>query len=182
MLLCSNAGGKKWMDPMVLRDGAGEYISADKFMHLPPTWMLYTTDSAYNCMDANEKWMERFIIVSGACKEKPQLLFWDAHDSHMGGRMMDIARKGHVYIIFLRSNASIIDQPNDNGLNARYKSAYDKAYQEYRQSHSPPCKISRAQMNLIIAAAWKKVTEDPTTPEVIVRAFDKCGIYPFEAL
>jgi hypothetical protein len=63
-----------------------------------------------------------FAKNSGASIDNPQCFYIDEHNSHWDANAHDCFAQHNVYISFLKSNDSALDQPNDLGPNSSFKS------------------------------------------------------------
>jgi len=111
----------------------------------------------------------------------PKILFIDGHDSHFGFDALQYALNHGVYIIFLRSNASCLDQPNDNGHNCMFKHCYGIAVHEYQQKLGPLIKYSKSDCNAVLATAFANLLASKKYQPTIVNAFGNCGLFPLSA-
>jgi DDE superfamily endonuclease len=177
LLLCSCGDGSLAMPLMVIREGAPGSMTSDKMLNLPPDWLIATSQSAYNNQGFMTLWFKEFVKISGAGPGKWKFLLLDGHQSHTGGEFLRLASQKFVQVIFLRSNASIVDQPNDNGINARFKARYADAFANFRMSYPTPLPITPALMNKVLAAAWDATVTDVTSARVVTDAFVKTRVF-----
>ena len=89
-------------------------------------------------------------------------------------------KDNHVYVWFLPSNGSIFDQPCDNGPNSSYKACYD-AYKENWRNQFGNAKFTPFHMNGVLVAAWNDYTTSNKLASTIIRAFQRCGLFPFSS-
>lgn len=82
--------------------------------------------------------------------------------------------------MFLRSNNSDVDQPNDNGVNAHIKACYKKEYDAFfsmgTSGFGRSIELKPPHFNEIFKNTWAQVTMNPS---LVVRAFERTGIFPF---
>jgi hypothetical protein len=167
--------------PVVIRDSANEAtISQDMWKNLHPDFILWTTPSAYNTHEAFAKCLDHVGECMEVTPENPFFLTLDGHSSHFNATAIAKWEARGLFLIFLRSNASIVDQANDNGINAKLKRYYEIAYEAFRELHpAGVVPYTRTYMNEVLSAAWKLLIEDPTTRATIIGGFQITKTYPF---
>ena len=67
-------------------------------------------------------------------------------------------------------------EPNDNGPNAKVKSAYNACKEEWLEKHSQVVQFEPAFFNSVVAAAWRKAAS--SMQHAITEAFRITGIFP----
>ena len=158
----------------------GDELSEDGTLkNKMPTWVgIAQTPSGYAVEGAHAK------VAEHLCAQLPRnikghLLLMDAWEGHFSARAMEIFKENHVYIVFLRSQNSENDQPNDNGPNASLKSCFSREHAKWSGEV-----ISRATMplkpchfNEVFLRAWNKFT-DGTHEGAFQRGWEKCGLFP----
>jgi hypothetical protein len=109
---------------------------------------------------------------------RPQFVFLDGYDAHFSAVLSELKKNG-IYVFFLRSNNSINDQPNDNGINAMFEHAFNRAVAQLRLSR-PGLPMTPALVNQCLMEAWRycKCNGGPT----IVKSFgsEGTGICPVD--
>jgi hypothetical protein len=132
----TRADGTVKIPPLIIHQGGDDEKMPAQFSYgLPDDWMLHCTQSGYNDHDGFKAICAQFVKYSEAGAENPQYAFMDAHESHWDSAAIDYFAANHVHLMFLRSNASIQDQPNDNGPNEMLGSCYTRAVAEWRTRH-----------------------------------------------
>jgi hypothetical protein len=85
--LCMCANGTESVKPIVIHQAGGDKISANLVVGLSEGMTVSSSPSGYMTRKACMMWAEAFVKATGACKENPQFLFIDAHDSHFSGEL-----------------------------------------------------------------------------------------------
>ena len=88
------------------------------------------------------------------------------------------ARENYIFCIFLRANASITDQPNDNGFNAAFKAAYSNQFSLWSQQHRCSTPFTKTYQSEIISASYKQLKESLKFKDTIRNAFRKTCCFP----
>ena len=95
----------------------GANYTQDLHWNLPSDWLVHCTPSGYMDRDGWMKAMSLFSSTYGSSKMKPQVLFFDGHDSHFDDRATYIMQSHHIYPFILKAGDSTNNQPNDNRPN-----------------------------------------------------------------
>lgn len=105
---------------------------------------------------------------------RPQFVYLDGFDAHFSNVLAEM-EADQIYTFFLRSNNSINDQANDNGINAMFEAAFNRALGGLRR-RKPGAPITPPDCNKGLMEAWAycKTHGGPT----IVKAFRVCGVCP----
>ena len=162
----------------VVHEAKAATLSKNLTLNLHEDFLVFSSVSGYMERDIFYDWVKWLIAKVDARYGNAFFLYIDGHDSHWDGEMHQYANDRYLFIIFLRSNASITDQPNDNGLNAKFKAAYAREYMIWRQSHSTACPLTRPFVNEIITKAYLRMQADPTLKRCIIEGFKKTRIFP----
>ena len=134
--------------------------------------------AGYSTREIFNTWVKFFAEKVDATPENPFISTWDGHDSHWDADMLSWCYNHSLIVVFLRANASITDQPNDNGINAKFKAAYKTAYLNWRDKVGPSRPITRPAVNEMITAAYNILLADTTLRKCIVDAFMKTRLFP----
>jgi hypothetical protein len=97
------------------------------------------------------------VIQVGACQGNAFFLFVDGHETPT---YMHVKARDYIFCIFLRANASITDQSNDNGFNAAFKAAYSIQFSLWSQQHrcsTDGTSFTKTYQNEIISASYKQL-------------------------
>ena len=141
--------------------------------------MHWQNPPGYNDLKCFARYAEAFIKNVPGVGDMDHYLFMDAHGSHMNEDALQNLLDHRVIPMFLRSNNSDIDQPNDNGVNAHIKACYKKEYDAFfsmgMNGFGRSVEIKPPHFNEIFKKAWHQVTLNPA---LVVRAFERTGIFP----
>ena len=118
------------------------------------------------------------MIMVDSNKGNPFFLYLDGHDSHWDHKMHTKARENYIFVIFLRSNASITDQANDNGFNASFKGAYSRQYAMWTRTYGQATPFTKAFQNQVLTNAYLELKNSLRVKEMIKDAFMKTRCFP----
>ncbi|CAG4972554.1 unnamed protein product [Parnassius apollo] len=174
VLTTVNAVGIK-LNPLIVFKGSYVYDQ----------WMAdqneeYDFEVAY--ASSKRGWMETEIfynymvkvIIPSLGEEKPVLLIYDGHSTHVDERVVALAVENNITILKLPAHTSHLLQPLDLAVFKSFKSIWDKKLVEW-QRQNVGFKIRKKEFAEMFAQAWSQ-----TTPKVIQNGFMKGGIYPFD--
>jgi hypothetical protein len=116
--------------------------------------------------------MDGFVAQCG--NVRPLYITQDGFDGHFSLMNIWLMALG-IYIIWLRSQNSINDQPNDNAINAMIAAGYNERITLYR-AQAPGVALTCPVLNQLLSETWNhvKVIAGPS----VSRAFLKCGLFP----
>ena len=117
-----------------------------------------------------------FVKYAGVALGQNQpatLLLYDGHRSHINLTLTDWAKLNNVILFVLPPHTSHVTQPLDVGAFGPLKAMYNKECQLYLQ-HNPGVNVNKYQ----IAELTKKPYMRALSPENLISAFRKTGIYP----
>lgn len=83
---------------------------------------------------------------------RPQFVFQDGFDGHWS-KTCDELRADGIFCFFLRSQNSISDQPNDNGLNAMNHANVNNSLAKIKYTH-PNLPMTVPYFNQALADGW----------------------------
>ena len=83
------------------------------------------------------------------------VLFLDGHNSRWTYEGLSHLQKNNAIVICLPSLTSIIMQPNDNGVNAKFHEEMGAATKQWRAMHAG-MNIAKGDANWCIVKAWQK--------------------------
>lgn len=144
-----------------------------------PTWIgIAQTPSGYAVEGAHAK------VAEHLCAQLPRnikghLLLMDAWEGHFSAQAMQIFKENHVYIVFLRSQNSENDQPNDNGPNAALKACFNTEHAKWSGElvDRATMPLKPCHFNEIFLRAWNRFTNG-THDDAFQRGWEKCGLFP----
>ncbi|KYN05191.1 Chromobox protein like protein 1 [Cyphomyrmex costatus] len=118
--------------------------------------------------------MQHFIKFSHSTKDNPSLLIYDNHKSHLSLEIFELAKANGVHILTLPSHSTHRMQPLDVGLYSSFQKFYNAAIDSWMLSH--PGKIVSIHE---VAGFVGTSLPCAMTPNNIINAFRKTGIFPF---
>lgn len=152
----------------------------------PPEQEPSSSNTPEMCYAASvNEWMESDIFTNYFNKttflkfcdsvNKPILLIYDGHSTHIDERVIESAIKNNVTIIKLPPHSSHLLQTMDLAVFKILKSSWDEKLTRY-QRHQQGVKMPKWKFSLIIKNVWKE-----TSPDLLKSGFKKAGIYPFNS-
>ena len=121
-MVFTRSDGKCFIPPMIVHQA--ENYTYDIHWNLPSDWLVHNTPLGYMARDVWMKAMSLFSRTCGDRKIKPQVIFFDVHDSHFDDRATHIIQYHHIYQFILKTGNSTNDQPNNNCPNLKLKIYY----------------------------------------------------------
>lgn len=126
-------------------------------------WM--ETDIFYNYMSK--------IVIPGMGDERPVLLIYDGHVTHVDTKVIELAVEKNITILKLPAHTSHLLQPLDLAVFKSLKLNWDKRLVKH-QRQNIGVKLRKKDFAAMFAETWHQ-----TSPTVIQNGFKKGGIYPF---
>jgi hypothetical protein len=87
-------------------------------------------------------------------------------------------KENHIHMFFLKSNDLSNDQPNDLGINAKFKSYYNDCLADWYETTGSVVGYTRAFFNTVVKRAWELFRSDPDLERVVKKAFEKARLFP----
>ena len=149
---------------------------------LPTTIGMAQTQSGY--VECNDKTDIMLMYAHHLVNQLPRgvkgfILFMDGYGGHFSKAALDFLKANGVYVCFLRSQNSEMDQPNDNGPNGKLKSLYNQALAQWRAEfvdrNTNP--FRPRHFNEVFCRAWDLFTRS-SHEQSFERAWERCGLYP----
>ncbi|XP_063634481.1 jerky protein homolog-like [Cydia splendana] len=175
VLTAVNADGVK-ISPLIIFKG--------KFVW--DSWMA-NTDKKYNFelsyaaspngwIDSNIflNYLEK-VFIPALGKDRPVLLIYDGHNSHVNLNVVELALKNNITILKLPPHTSHLLQPLDVAVFKSFKSRWDAKLVEWQRKNTG-VKLPKKIFSELVAEIW-----NDTEPRVIMNGFRKAGIYPFNS-
>jgi len=103
----------------------------------------------------------------------PIIIFFDGHGSHLTVRMIELARKCGVHLFCLPPHTTHKLQPLDVGIFGPLQRAWKKNCEEFTADRG------RGITKPEFIKEYMKVRNQTFTPELIITAWRKTGLYPF---
>lgn len=130
------------------------------------------TDNGWMQSDVFAKYFER-VFLKQIGDERPILLIFDGHTTHLSLNVLELAKKEQVEIIKLPPHSSHLLQPLDLSVFKPLKTYWDQALVKWQRQHIGK-KLPKSEFSKIVGKLWLE-----TKIEIICNGFKKGGIYPF---
>ncbi|XP_074026300.1 uncharacterized protein [Leptinotarsa decemlineata] len=171
VLLGGNAAGEK-RPPLIVFKGKNIWDS----------WITNKTEYPKMTYSATKNgWMETEMFtkyfennfLQNIGKERPVILIYDAHTSHISIFLIEKAIANNIIIIKLPPYFSHLLQPMDLCVFKSLKVAWDVELTKWqRQNYGT--KLPKAVFSTIISKIWSEAG-----PALLIKGYEKGGIYPF---
>lgn len=169
VLLGASASGKK-APPLIIFKGKN-------------VWDTWTSPDAYPgtaYAASNNGWMETQIFETYFKKtflplvkdQRPLLLIYDGHSTHVGLNIIEEARKENITILKLPPHSSHILQPLDISVMKSFKDRWDPLLVQWQRLNVGKC-LPKSEFARLIGQVWSEID-----PQVLSNEFRKAGIYP----
>ncbi|XP_072401138.1 uncharacterized protein [Diabrotica undecimpunctata] len=171
VLMCCSASGKK-APPLIVFKGKHVW---DQWTAPRGTEFLDTTYAA-----TPKGWMETTVFrnyfensfLKFIGSERPVLVIYDGHASHLGADVINIAVENHITILKLPPHTSHVLQPLDLCVFKSLKTRWDAKLVEW-QRRNVGAAVTKSMFSKMIGEIWQE-----TRPEILVSGFIKAGIVP----
>jgi len=120
------------------------------------------------------KYLEHFIMHVKPSKERPILLIYDNHESHISLDVINLAKDNGIVILTLPPHCSNKLQPLDVGVFAPFKKFYNSAVDSF-MLNNPGKTVTIYDIAELVAEAFLKAFVQKN----IINSFAKTGISPF---
>jgi hypothetical protein len=171
VLACVSADGNK-LPPLILHKG--KRLWNNMFGDAGYTGTSYAvSDNGWMTEDVFLNWFKNQFIIQ--VTERPVLLLYDGHLSHVGVSLIKLAIESGVTILKLPPHTSHMLQPLDVSVFKGVKQKWDAMLAEWAR-HNYGKSLPKSAFANILGQVWKGVK-----PEVIQKGFEKCGIYNADA-
>lgn len=169
VLLGASASGEK-MPPLIIFKGKN-------------VWDTWTSPNAYpgtSYAATNNGWMETDVFETFFKKtfvplvknQRPVLLIYDGHSTHIGLNIIEEARKENITILKLPPHSSHILQPLDIAVMKSFKDRWDPLLVKWQRLNVGNA-LPKSEFSRLIGQVWSEID-----PQVLRNGFRKAGIYP----
>lgn len=182
----TSGSGKENITVLVGANAAGEKLPPHivfKGKNVWDTWLAKKCDEYIGITYSATKngWMEaetfenyfKNNFLKNVPQERPVILIYDGHSSHVGFSLVQIARQENIVILKLPPHTSHILQPMDLSVFRPLKLKWEEElikWQRKNYGYKLPKSIFASNISII----WKNLD-----PLIIKNGFQKAGIYPF---
>ena len=157
-MITTCADGTASVLPQVIHTGAR--LSKNLVEELPDDYAMHVTKKGSQDKAGFEKWAKHFVNTArrGMGDEVKTILFLDGHNSRWTYEGLSHLHRNNAIVICLPSHTSIITQPNDNGINAKFHEEMGNATKLWRGMHAGMT-IGKGDANWCIVKAWEKTRQ-----------------------
>lgn len=170
VLACFNAAGED-VPPMIIFKG-GFPAARDFDQGAPRDTIFARTKAGYITGEVFRKWFQHFL--QHAAQERPLLLIFDGHQSHLDPEVIKMAEREDVILLCLPPHCSHVLQPLDVGYFGPLKAEFAKVagdLSQYRHSYI----VNKAEFAKVFRYPYQRCKDR----NLVVKGFRECGIFPF---
>lgn len=170
VLLGANAQGDK-LPPLIIYKGK----------HMWDTWVSPEAYPNTTYAATKNGWMESHVFEMYFKKtflpmigdDRPVLLIYDGHATHVGLNIIEEARKANITILKLPAHTSHVLQPLDLAVIKSFKDRWDQLLVQWQRLNVGAA-LSKREFAKLIGLVWAQID-----PQVLQNGFRKAGISPF---
>lgn len=170
VLLGINALGEK-MPPLIIFKGKhmwDEWTSAEAY----PGTTYAATKNGWMESDIFETYFKK-VFIPNIGDERPVLLTYDGHATHVGLNIIEEARKAKITILKLPAHTSHVLQPLDVAVMKSFKDRWDQLLVKW-QRLNVGATLPKKEFVRLIGEVWTQIDS-----QVLKNGFRKTGIYLF---
>lgn len=173
-VLASYSASGKAIRPMIVYPYK-RFPPKDIANSVPDGYVIGHSPSGYMTGDTFNQFIENgFYPQLVADKVKfPVALLFDGHGSHISMHLHNFCKNVGIHLYLLYPNATHIMQPCDVGIFKPLKVAWRQVVAEHAQDSTKP--VTKTNF----APLFNKAFERASDPKVIKKAFECCGLFPF---
>lgn len=168
VLACVNASGFI-MPPMILHKGKRLWENMFGTDEYPET-SYYVSENGWMTEQVFFLWFKNIFLKN--CVERPALLIYDGHLSHISPELVTLALAEDVTILKLPPHTSAILQPLDVSVFKGLKSSWDALLTDWQRRNLGQ-QLTKSEFSNLLGKAWRSIKEP-----VVVNGFRKTGIFP----
>ena len=174
VLFCGNASGE-YLPPYVIYKGKGNDIMNTWMDGGPPNTCYNVTKSGWMEDYVFEVWFEQVFIEYLKDKEKPVIVFFDGHGSHLTYQTASKAKDENIHIICLPPKSSSALQPLDVACYGPAKKEWYKILTNfYRESRQKT--VQKPSFPRLLKVLFEKAFV--SRPQNLISGFRKTRLYP----
>ncbi|XP_030751409.1 uncharacterized protein LOC115878935 [Sitophilus oryzae] len=171
VLMCCSASGEK-APPLIIFKGkhVWEQWTAPRGTEFPHTTYAATSKGWMETTVFKNYFQNSFLKNIGP--DRPVLVIYDGHASHLGADVINIAIENGITILKLPPHTSHILQPLDLCVFKSLKTRWDAKLVQW-QRKNVGLAVTKSVFSKMIGEIWLE-----TRPEILVSGFTKAGIVP----
>ncbi|KAB0793820.1 hypothetical protein PPYR_13440 [Photinus pyralis] len=171
VLFGGNAAGEK-LPPLIVFRGKNVWDSWLSIKEGYPGMTYAASKNGWMDTQTFENYFQNNFLKN-VCPERPVVLIYDGHNSHVGVSLVEMAMKQKVVILKLPAHSSHLLQPMDLAVFRPLKIMYDEELIKW-QRRNYGHKLPKSEFASIISRIWRNAN-----PAIIAKGFEKGGIHPF---
>eukprot|EP00116_Pleurobrachia_bachei_P003132 sb/3463394/ len=172
LFACSAAG--EFLPPYVVYKS--KHLHSTWVENGPPGTMYNCSDSGWMEMDTFAEWFEKLFVPHVKHYEKPLVLYFDGHASHMSARTIYLAIAEQIYLICLPAHTSGALQPLDVGVFKGAKAEWKNILGTfYRSNDNEP--VTKETFPALLSDLFKYMLNHAGSA---VNGFIKSGLFPLD--
>ena len=137
----------------------------------PAGTMFETSPKGWMNQNIFVKWLDHFIAY--VPRERPLLLIYDGHGSHLSIEVIEKAKKNDIHFLCLPSHCTHLLQPLHVSVMFSLKTHFGKACKQFLGQNVGRA-IIEADLAYLVGQAWPLAL----TPSNLISGFCKSGIFP----
>lgn len=167
VLFCVAASGRK-LPPLIVHKGKKKWDSMIGDKAYPGT-SYQVSDNGWMTEAVFQSWFRKIFVPN---VEKPCLLIYDGHLSHISIELVETAIQNNIIILKLPPHTSHLLQPLDVAVFRGVKSRWDSLLADWCRTHYGQ-HLSKSEFANLVGKVWSDVS-----PQNIINGFRKTGIFP----
>ena len=171
VLFCASAAGE-YLPPLIVYKG--KYLQSTHCQGGPPGTLYSTTESGWMETSVFETWITDIFVKHTNHLERPLLLIYDGHNSHLTYNTVKTCMDNNIRLICLPPHTSHALQPLDVGVFGPLKKAWRHAVRRF-YAESRQTAITNQTFPTVLNQTWSKIK-----PEWAVEGFSGAGIFPVD--
>lgn len=171
ILAAVNAAGKK-APPLILFKAKNIWSSWIPEKDIFPGTVHGATTNGWMEADVFYNYLKKTLVPQMG-EERPQLLLYDGHSTHVTEKVIDFAIGENLTILKLPPHTSHLLQPLDLSVFKPLKDKWDAKLVSWQRKNIG-VKLNKVTFSSMVQSSWLELTN-----EVIINGFKKAGIFPY---
>ena len=172
VLFCASAGGE-YLPPMVVYKA--KKINLNWVANGPDGAVYSVSESGYMHDYNFEQWFRTVFVKHVANYEKPIVLTYDGHGSHLTYQTVKAAKENSIIIVCLPPHTSHALQPLDVACFKSVKEIWTNVLGQYYKETRSKMSVDKERFPMLLAKLWKRLK-----PENIIGGFRGSGLFPVD--
>ena len=172
VLFCGSASGV-YLPPLVVF--AAEHVYESWMENGPPGTRFACSPKGY-MLDVNfESWFIKVFVEHVKNYDKPVVIVYDGHNSHITYDTMKIANDNQIIVVCLPAHTSHAMQPLDVAVFKAVKVQWKKILFDYFQEFRARRAVDKSKFGFLLGKLWPKLN-----PIHMINGFQASGLYPID--